>query len=222
MISTILFFGELVLIYFITKQITNELFFVIRKITKSHQLSLRIITFIYLPGTIIHELSHYIAALFLHLRIKDISIFPEFEGNYIKLGSVRYIKADFFRGFLVGIAPLIVGIIIFYIIFFFNLFPLQNFILNIPFAYLLFIIAITMFSSKQDMIDAIYLIPIIIIFGIIIYIFNIDFTILFKNEHFRTITLGFITNVQRYFLIVLCICIGLFCSLKLTNKFLLK
>lgn len=61
-----------------------------------------------LPGTIIHELSHWIVAELLLVRTGEITIFPE-ESH---LGSVSTAKSDPFRGFLIGIAPFITGLII--------------------------------------------------------------------------------------------------------------
>lgn len=61
-----------------------------------------------LPGTIIHELSHWIVAELLLVRTGPITIFPQAE----RLGSVATVKSDPFRGFLIGIAPFITGLII--------------------------------------------------------------------------------------------------------------
>jgi len=40
--------------------------------------------------------------------------------------------------------------------------------------YIVFVISTTMFSSKQDMVDIIYAIPVIILIGGIIFVFQID------------------------------------------------
>ncbi|HLL60961.1 MAG TPA: hypothetical protein VK338_04545 [Candidatus Nitrosocosmicus sp.] len=222
MISLILFIVELIALFFIARFLTNEIYYFLRRFTNNNHLSFAIITIIYLPGTIIHELSHYFAALFLFLKVKDITVWPQFQGNHIKLGSVQYIKADFFRGFLVGVAPLIIGIIIFYLVFYFKLFPSTNFLLNILLSYLLFIISLTMFSSKQDMIDAVYILPLLFIIGLIIYIFQIDPRILFTNSKLNAILLDFIHNLQIYFLFVLGTSTVIFGLLKIINKYLKK
>jgi hypothetical protein len=158
------------------------------------------------------------AALFLFLRVRDITVWPQFENNSIKLGSVKYEKKDFFRGFLVGIAPLVVGILIFYLFFYFSLFPSSIFWVNIPIVYFLFILSITMFSSKQDMVDLIYLIPLILFIGLILYIFNIDVTIIFRNSKINQILLHFIQNLQIYFLYITSATIIIVGILKGVNK----
>ena len=61
-----------------------------------------------LPGTIIHELSHWIVAELLLVKTGEITIFPEES----RLGSVSTAKSDPFRGFLIGLAPFITGLII--------------------------------------------------------------------------------------------------------------
>ncbi len=67
-----------------------------------------------LPGTIIHELSHWIVAEVLGVRTGQISIFPDLEtgASTRRLGSVATAKSDPFRAFLIGIAPFISGLAI--------------------------------------------------------------------------------------------------------------
>lgn len=69
---------------------------------------------IFLPGTIIHELSHWIVAEILRVRTGEITIFPDWQdsGNTRRLGSVATERTDPFRGFLIGMAPFISGLFI--------------------------------------------------------------------------------------------------------------
>ena len=72
-------------------------------------------TIIFLPGTIIHELSHWIVAEILQVRTGTITIFPDLEDQHNgqqRLGSVATITTDPFRGFLIGIAPFFIGLLI--------------------------------------------------------------------------------------------------------------
>ncbi len=70
-------------------------------------------TILFLPGTVIHELSHWIVAEILQVQTGAITIFPDFEAeNHVdrqRLGSVATAKSDPFRGFLIGIAPFVTG-----------------------------------------------------------------------------------------------------------------
>lgn len=67
-----------------------------------------------LPGTIIHELSHWIVAEILQVRTGQITILPDLGGEQgrERLGSVATQKSDPIRGFLIGIAPFISGLLI--------------------------------------------------------------------------------------------------------------
>lgn len=73
---------------------------------------------IFLPGTIIHELSHWLVAEILQVRTGAITIFPDLGdddeegGGHQRLGSVETARSDPFRGFLIGLAPFISGLAI--------------------------------------------------------------------------------------------------------------
>jgi len=70
---------------------------------------------LFLPGTIIHELSHWIVAEILQVRTGEITIFPDLdsgEEDHQRLGSVATSRSDPFRGFLIGLAPFISGLLI--------------------------------------------------------------------------------------------------------------
>ncbi|MBP9669957.1 hypothetical protein KBD75_01000 [Candidatus Woesebacteria bacterium] len=69
---------------------------------------------VFLPGTIIHELSHWIVAEILQVRTGEISIFPDEDhgDSNQRLGSVATESTDPFRGFLIGLAPFVSGLLI--------------------------------------------------------------------------------------------------------------
>jgi hypothetical protein len=63
-----------------------------------------------LPGIIIHELSHWLAARLLGVRTGKITLWPsKRRGNQMRMGSVKVGRTDPFRGSLIGLAPLISG-----------------------------------------------------------------------------------------------------------------
>lgn len=63
-----------------------------------------------LPGILIHELSHWLAARLLGVRTGKISLWPsKRRGNQMRMGSVRIARTDPFRSSLIGVAPLISG-----------------------------------------------------------------------------------------------------------------
>lgn len=77
-------------------------------------------TLIFLPGTILHELSHWIVAELLGVRTGEISILPDFEvdpeDNRERLGSVQTAKTGPIRSFLIGAAPFFTGLFILWIL----------------------------------------------------------------------------------------------------------
>lgn len=172
---------QLVLIYILSRISIDETYIVIKRLTKNHDVSLAILSFIFLPGTIIHELSHFITATILFLRVVDVQIFPKWDNYSVKLGSVVYEKKDAVRGVIVGISPLFFGSLILVLIRVLRLFPHESIFINSLMVYLIFIISSTMFSSKQDLQDFVFIIPLFFIVGIIFYVFDIRFAMIIQE-----------------------------------------
>ena len=209
---------QITLIFFISRLTTNQIFYFLRKFIKKEKVIFSLVSLFYLPGTSLHEIAHFLAATALFLKVKEIKIFPEFKEGYIKLGSVLYEKKDFIRGFLVGIAPIFAGILFFYFISVFKIFPSTNIFQNLLFAYLIFAVSSTMFSSKQDLVDFVFIIPILILIIAFIYIFQIDFSIILKNKELLESLLEFLKEVNFYLFFSLIINFSFFIILKwLTN-----
>jgi len=62
------------------------------------------------PGTVVHEVCHYVAATFLFVKVSKISFLPRKTENGIALGYIQPAKQpDPFRNSLIGVAPLIGG-----------------------------------------------------------------------------------------------------------------
>lgn len=64
-----------------------------------------------LPGTLIHELSHFFAAKVLGVRTGRISLVPQVsdDGNSMTLGTMQVGETDTVRASLIGLAPLLAG-----------------------------------------------------------------------------------------------------------------
>lgn len=191
-LQPLIVFILLILLFFISRQTTNEVFYLLRIFIKNDSVIFGIVSVFFLPGTILHEFSHFFMAIILFLPVHKIQILPEFEKNYIKLGKVLYEKKDVIRGVIVGIAPLFGALLFFWFLSVFDLFPQKNIWLTILLGYVIFSVSSAMFSSKQDLIDLIYVIPFIIFFGIVVYLFNINFDFILRNK-------GLIKNMQEFF-----------------------
>jgi len=123
-------------------------------------------------GTLIHELSHIIMAAILFVRVKALNIKTEtLEDKHIRFGSAEVELVDPFRNSLIGIAPLIFGLSIIYLIA-----QSINFInFNwLDIVKLLFIsqISNTMFLSKSDTKYFKYVFILFIILISLIYLIN--------------------------------------------------
>lgn len=218
--NLIFFLLDLIILFFVVRLTTKELFIFLWKITNNKKFSYSIITLIFFPGTIVHELSHFLIATTLFLRVREINLFPEFKKNNILLGSVFYEKKDFVRGILVGIAPVIVGFIFLFSIFYFRIFPGDNIYLNALIIYLIFSISSTMFSSRQDLVDLIYIIPLCLIIWFIVYIFNINVVSLSNGILIKLS--DFIIKVNFYLLISILINFSFLIILKVINNFIVR
>jgi len=201
----------IIAIYIVSRLILKELFILLRKFFQSDFVVFSLISLLFLPGTIIHESAHFITALLLILPVKSMTVFPKWDENEIKLGEVLFIKKDFLRAILVGIAPVFFGIGILFSLFYFHIYPANNIGLNIFYAYLIFSISANMFSSKQDLKDILLIIPVILLLIIIFYVFNIKINMNSLNV--------IMNNINRYIFFVLLIDAFLFGTTKLLNSF---
>jgi hypothetical protein len=62
-----------------------------------------------LPGILLHELSHALAAILLGVRIGRISVRPKLTGQRVQLGFIPVERTDAVRASLIGLAPLLTG-----------------------------------------------------------------------------------------------------------------
>lgn len=220
--SSLIFLVQVIALYIFSRAVINQLYSFFDIFIKSQKIVFLIVSMLYFPGTIIHEMSHFFAAIILFLNVKDIRIFPQFEDDHIRLGSVSFEKKDFVRGILVGIAPFLFAMLIFFTISTNALYPTNNFGLNILFGYLIYTISSTMFSSKKDIVDLIYIIPLaIILLGAGYFFLGFNIIDFFNQDFVKRITNRFFENVNFYLLFSLIINIVLLGVLK-SLVFLLK
>ena len=207
----IVFLLQIIVIYITSRLIIKELFLFLRKFFQTDFPVFVLISLIFLPGTIIHETAHFLTALFLILPVKSMTILPKWDNNEIKLGEVIFVKKDFLRAILVGIAPVFFGIGILFSLFYFHIYPVNNFGLNILYSYLIFSISANMFSSKQDLKDLALIIPVILLLIVVFYVFDIKINI-------NSISV-IMNKINLYVFFVFIINIVLFIITKLLNYF---
>lgn len=169
-----LFAAQIILLYFLSHAMIQEFYYALHLFTRNNDFIFATLAVFFLPGTIVHELSHFLAAIILFLPVGEIRIMPEWDKNHIQLGRVTYGKKDFIRGILVGIAPFFGALFFFWLLGAFKLFPSANILLTVVMGYLLFAVSANMFSSRQDLIDLVYLIPLVAVAAALIYVTGIN------------------------------------------------
>lgn len=167
----LLFFIELLVLFFLSRILTSELSFLFHRIFRSQKVSVILIAIIFFPGTIIHEFSHAIMAKVLFVYVGNMELVPQIQGQSLKLGSVEVGKTDIVRNFLIGVAPFVMGTSLLLFVMFQ---AFSNSIIGFNFQtivvlLLVFIISNTMYSSRKDMEGAIEFFLLIIIPIIFLY-----------------------------------------------------
>lgn len=150
-----LFLAILLLVLFLLSRHMTRLFSrLFMKLFRSQHVTIYLLSFIFLPGVVLHELSHLLLANLLFVRTGEVEFFPEIHESEVKMGSVAIARTDPLRRFLIGVAPVIGGLGV--------LLAASSFLLDtmlswksVVLFYVVFQIANTMFSSSKDMEGAI-------------------------------------------------------------------
>lgn len=156
------------------------LFLLSRKMSKalSKFLSINFLSFIFLPGVIIHELSHLLMAVILFVSVGDMEFTPKISSSGIKLGSIEIAKTDPIRRSIIGFAPVFVGLMIVVgivyvftsnIVFYRDKETYVFAAVVLALTYILFSISNTMFSSRRDMEGTIEILATLLIIFIVSY-----------------------------------------------------
>lgn len=223
MIFIALFTIELLLLFLSARVLTDLISKLIFSFSRNKTGTVYFLSFLFLPGVIVHELSHFIVANILFVRCKDIEFTPKIHGNTVKLGSVQIEKTDFIRSAVIAFAPTIIGcsIITGTLLYFtpdiFNLSKTSVWKMLI-FLYVLFQIGNTMFVSRKDIETALKFLLVFSSIFIITYFFNIKileyfFEVLQKNN-----TSSFFKELDLFFLMPLGINFGIALVLKIFLK----
>lgn len=192
-------------LFVIGKNTIQIIYDFLKHIFKHDSIVFSCLAFIFLPGTVFHELAHYIMAHILFLHVTGFSLIPQWCKGNIILGKVTYIRKDVFRSILVGVAPILFGMASFITIAYLQLFPdvTNGFIHNALFVYLIFVISTSMYSSKQDLMDIVYIIPIVLTLVVLIYIFNSDLQLLVQNAYFQDLSHYLLNTLNIYLTIAI-------------------
>lgn len=204
-------------IFLLTPYINTIIYQSILLITRSKKLALTFLLILLLPGTIIHELSHFVVATLLFVKTGELTVIPKLEEGRIKAGSLKHADTDPLRRTAIGLAPMIIGLMIIYLLgeLIFNFHPPaggSNFPLLIASSYLLIAISLSMFSSKKDMEVAIFVVPIIFLLILALYINGL--TVSFSSTLNQKVV-EYITRLNTYLGITFVLNLIIFILLKI-------
>lgn len=190
----------LVTLFLVSRFVSGRLFFIFYSATSNQQLAASLIGILYFPGVLVHELSHVFAAMLTGVRVSDMEFMPTFVDGALKLGSVKVEKTDPFRRTFIGIAPIIGGItVIFLVIWSATNLGEGNLLLLILAGILVFQIASTMFSSKKDLEGTGAFFATLLVIFLAVWFFDIPLLNFIKDFGISSQAQTFITNVN-YFL----------------------
>jgi hypothetical protein len=153
MLLLILLIAELFILFFISQWLTQSLFELCILLFRARSVGITIITILNFPGTVIHELSHLFTAEVLGVHTGKLTLVPEsIQDDEIKAGSVMITQTDPFRRYLIGLAPMVTGLVAISALSYFlsqQYYPIT--LLTILLFYLLLAIGNAMFSSAEDL-----------------------------------------------------------------------
>lgn len=181
-----LLFIEIAMLLFLSRKVSREL---------SKFLSINLLSFLFLPGVIIHELSHLLIAAVLLVPVGHMEFKPKKSEGGLKLGSVEIGKTDPIRRSIIGFAPVFVGLMIvvgMVYLFTSNISSINDkdfYILGTVFVltgYLLFAISNTMFSSSRDMEGTVEILITLLIVFIAAYVLGFRPSLDFMQNLFTT------------------------------------
>lgn len=175
------FFICVAVLYFLAKEIIKNIYRFFYCLFGGRKSAVEGLSFLILPGTIIHELSHMFGAAIMGVVTGPLSFKPEIEESKgVKVGQIKMAKTDPFRRTIIGLAPLVAGLLIIGGIFNFYLekkawpltqlldYSLWEYLLLLIACWLIVVVSLTMFSSRKDLdaaiVPAVVLTVLIVIF----------------------------------------------------------
>lgn len=181
--------AELALLLFISRALNQAIYTLLYRIIHNEHAAVVGTTLLFFPGTVVHELSHLFVAEILGVRTGRLQIFPKrINEDYIQAGSVEVAKTDPFRRTLIGLAPVLVGVITCALLSQWltallpdirqafstsNWWQAWQLYAGIGGGYLLFCISNNMFSSPEDMKGVPAVLIVVILFIVALYLMGV-------------------------------------------------
>jgi hypothetical protein len=222
--STWLVLGSLIFLYFTQRQMTTAFARLVHRLGGNQKTLIILWSIIFLPGTVIHEISHFLLAAATGARTGKIEIFPEFleqalddedKSRGVRLGSVQVSRLNPIQGFLVGMAPFFSGLAL--LVWLASLlqsdFQEKNYLTLIIETYFFFVIANSFFPSWTDIKQTLPLVVITLIVGLLLWFLGVQFNVSQDSPVW-----GLIDSLGNALLISVVINIFILSTLLLLNK----
>lgn len=166
-----LFFGELFALFLLSRSLTRHISYLLHRVTHNKTATIYSLAFLFLPGTAIHEVAHYLMAHLVFVPAGKLELMPKLDEHGVKLGSVAIARTDPVRRALIGVAPFLFGTAIILITLFYAVTDntKSNPWLLLLAGYIVFEIGNTMFSSRKDMEGTLELLIALLVIGVLLY-----------------------------------------------------
>jgi hypothetical protein len=102
----------LLFLAWLSRQLSLHIQYLLHSITRNLDLTVILLFLLLLPGVVIHEAAHWIAAYALGLKPSKFRVWPQKQRQHIGLGSVSVKSGHLWQESIVGMAPLIAGSIL--------------------------------------------------------------------------------------------------------------
>lgn len=206
MLYLLIIFLEIIILFLLSKVLPSFLTQIFYFLVRSRRVAIWLLSLIFLPGTLIHEMAHLLTAGVFLVPVGDISILPQIKEEGVKLGHVEIQKTDPIRRSLIGFAPVFVGLgmltgmIYFSSSQFFDkgIYPLW--LIAVLF-YLEVVIGNTMFSSRKDLEGTLGVVVVLISILGALYLLGFESFFSFLKNNLIDSHLGFYKNFA-YFLVI--------------------
>lgn len=169
-LASIVFVALITLISILRASLVFEFMAVSLLLSGQRNYGIWLYSLFFLPGTILHELSHWFIAELLGVHTGNITILPSFESpdsNYQRLGSVATSSSGPVRSFLIGAAPFISGLFSLSILGYFVFMPSLLWWQYLLILYGIVVVGSSMMLSREDRRSLPFMIILLVVLAVI-------------------------------------------------------
>jgi hypothetical protein len=149
----LLLLAQIGCLFLLCRALQRQLWLFWLRLTQSQASTMWLMALLFWPGTVIHEVSHLVMSWVLLVPAGHLTVWPKMADDRVIMGSVLVARTDRIRRLLIGLAPGVVGLSLILV----GLWLAQeygwwgNWVWRIILIYVVFEIANSLFSSKEDL-----------------------------------------------------------------------